>query len=100
MPSNRFSQYQRGVQPENLLLNTFKQMCFGAAGVLVLMQLNAGNGVRSAVAAILPQKVMVPATTSSSQNLNGAVSSYFNQSEAVLRKCPWFADKFTSQPDS
>ena len=99
MPSNRFSHYQRGARPENLVLRTTKYMCFGAAGVLLLMQVNAGNGVKSAIAAILPQKAMVPATASSSQNLTGSLSGYFNHSKYVLRQCPWLADKFTSQPD-
>ena len=98
MPANRLSHYRRGSIPENLFLKTTTQMCFGAAGILGLMQLNVLSGAQSAIAALLPQKVMISTTAASSQQLTDSSFVYFNQSEEVLRKCPWLADKFDSKP--
>lgn len=93
----RLSQHQSNALSASVTTQAFTKVCFVAAGLLVLMQLNAEAGVKSAVAAILPQKVMVSATSASSQMLTGSLSSYYNQSKDVLRKCPWLAEQFSSE---
>ena len=74
------------------LSQSLMQVCFGAAGVLTLTQLNLPAGMQSAIASLRPQQSIASPVSSDSQQLSQALSTYFINSETLMRRCPWMAN--------